>query len=91
MGEQKLKRYVTLEEIAEHYGYSVSFLWKNTRALQPALLLFNGKPGKPYKYDMEKVGQIIRTADEQPAKKPKAARPVRAVAPPPAEEDELWP
>lgn len=88
MGEKKIKRYVTFDELAEIYGWTKKFFYKHSRKFRPALLKIDGHAPKPYKFDLDVIEQLLTTA--QPEKRERKKTGIARVDNRPEAGDDLW-
>lgn len=74
MGEKKLGRYLTFDELSEIYGWTKGSFYKRSSFLKPALLKIGGVAPKPHKFDIQIIEKIISADAKVQIDKPLPAR-----------------
>lgn len=95
MGERSIDSYLTLDDLERRYGWTRSFFYKHSHALDAAKLKLNGKPIRPFRFDPDVLDQLIKAGpnEKQPtkaARRLKARSKIARAESKDKAEDELW-
>lgn len=58
-----IKRYASIQTLAEYLGMSKKWVYSHKKDFDAAVVLLNGSPIRPSRYDLDVVDRIVRSKD----------------------------